>query len=427
MMRRLSTDSLQKAFLVLLLLLLGVSFLNSPGTGDRHYWNDWVKNAGDLGVVRGFAANNLDYPPLTALFLFAGVRLFSLTGAGQFLAIKATILLFLVLTTFLFWLWTRRFWLAVALYVALLLDSVLLTYVDVLILPWLILALWALQRRRLLLFTLLFGVACLTKWPPLIIAPFIALYILNVQGTKGWRRIDWKAILLQVLLPGVAVVALVVLVYGAGPLLLALQGAFAQPWLSGDAMNFNWIITHWLHVHRPDQYGPLVDGLARNIMDVPREITLWPTLLHWFLYVSALVAYLWRRKTFESLIFYALVGYLAYHTFAVGVHENHLFLAVVLACVLAWLNPRARGVALVCILMLNANLVLFYGLQGEPVVNRVVGGVDVALVFSILMVAFALGMWIAALLPRREAADAAPGTAGPGGGSAPLVGREPAG
>jgi hypothetical protein len=410
-MRRPSIDSLQKAFLVLVLLLVAVSFLNSPGTGDRHYWNDWVKNANDLGVVRGFAANNLDYPPLTALFLFVGVRLFSLLGAGQFLAIKLTILLFLVLTTFLFWLWTRHFWLAVALFVSFLLDSVLLTYVDVLILPWLILALWALQKRRLWLFTLFFTVACLTKWPPLIIAPFLGLYILNVEGTRGWRRIDWKAILLQVLLPGVAIVVLVVVVYGAGPLLLALQGAFEQPWLSGDAMNFNWIITHWLHVHRPDQYGPLVDGLARNIMNVPREITRWPTLLHWFFYLSALTVYLWRRKTFESLIFYALVGYLVYQTFAVGVHENHLFLAVVLACILAWLNRRYRATALLCILLLNANLVLFYGLQGEPVVKRVVGGVDVAFLFSILMVLFTLGMWIAAILPRKEAT---PGEGGPG-------------
>jgi len=419
-MRRPSIDSLQKVILALLLLLVAVSFLNSPGTGDRHYWNDWVKNANDLGVVQGFRANNLDYPPLTALFLFAGVRLFSFAGVEQFLAIKLVILAFLVATSLVFWLWTRHFWLTVTLYVSLLLDSVLLTYVDVLILPTLLLALWALHKRRLWLFTLFFAVAFLTKWPPLILTPFIGLYILNVQA-KAWRRIDWKAILLEVLLPGAAVVALVVLVYGAGPMGLALKGAFEQPWLSGDAMNFNWIITHWLHVHQPATYGPLVDGLAKNLMDVPREITRWPTALFWFFYVSTVAVYVWRRKTFQSMVLYALVGYLVYQTFTVGVHENHLFLAVVLACVLAWLNTRYRVPALVCILMLNTNLVLFYGLRGEAEINRVVGGVDMALVFSALMVLFTLGMWIAAILPRKGASPGAPGEVGLESGSNPLV------
>jgi hypothetical protein len=51
--------------------------------------------------------------------------------------------------------------------------------------------------------------------------------------------------------------------------------------------------------------------------------------------------------------------------------------------------------------MLNANLILFQGLQGEAPVQRVVGGVDTALLFSVLMVLFTLGMWLAAILPRK--------------------------
>jgi hypothetical protein len=241
----------------------------------------------------------------------------------------------------------------------------------------------------------------------------MALYILDVQGARGWRRINFKGILLEVVLPAAAVIALVLLVYGTRLLRLALLYAFNQDWLSGDALNFSWIVTHWLHVYDPAQFGPLVDGRADNIIHAPPEVTRWPNLLFWFFYASTLAAFFWRPKTFENMVRYALIGLLVYFSFNVGVHENHLYLPVLLACVLAWLNRRYLLSATFWILMFNMNLILFYGFQGTLDFNRVIGRVDMALVFSVLIVVYTLGEWLAGIFrPRMEAKVTNPGEGG---------------
>jgi hypothetical protein len=399
-MRGLSKESAQKLFLSLVLVLVAVSFLRIHGTDDVENLKRWIQNAVEFGLVQGFAKNDIDYPPLTSLILFAGFRLFSLFGLMPLLTIKLLILLFYVATAVVFWLWTRDYWLTVVLYLSLLVNGLLLGYVDAFMGLPVLLGFWALKERKLWAATLCFGIGVFVKWTTLILLPFVALYILDVQGARGWRRINFRGILFQVVLPAAAIVAIILLVYGIQPIRAALVRGFGHPWLSGDATNFGWIMTHWLHVHQPDVYGPLVEQQAQNIMYPPQELSRVPRVLFWFFYLSTLVAFFWRPKTFANLVYYTLIGTVMYFAFNLGVHENHLYFTVLLAWLLVWLDRRHLFTAAFWALMLNMNMILFYGFEGQLTFRRVVFGVDMPLVFSILIVIYALGMWLTGIWPQ---------------------------
>jgi len=402
-MRRLSSETAQKVFLSLVLVLVAVCFLRIRGTDDVENLKRWLENAKTLGVVRGFAANDIDYPPLSSIILLAVWRLTRLFALKPLLVIKLSILLFYVATSGVFWLWTRDYWLSVALYLGLLVNGLLLGYVDAFMGLPVLLGFWALKERKLWAVTVCFGIAVFTKWTALILLPFVALYILDVQGAKGWRRINFKGILFQVVLPAVAIVAVFPLVYGIEPLREALARGFGHPWLSGDATNFGWIMTHWLHVHLPDVYGPLVELRAENIMYPPQELSRIPKVLFWFFYLSTLAAFFWRPKTFTNLVYYTLIGFIMYFTFNLGVHENHLYFAVLLAWLLAWLDRSHLYTAVFWTLVLNMNMILFYGFQGQQLsFQRVVFGVDMPLVFAVLVVIYALAMWLSGLWPGAK-------------------------
>ena len=163
-----------RACAVLFLAALTLLFAPFPGTSDLgSFWLPWMGNLDARGLVRGYAANSGDYPPGSAIVLTIALRLGDLVAVDHFTALKWSILIFLSISSLLFWLWTRRFLLTAGLHLALLLNSLALGYIDIYFAPWLIGALWALQTRRLVTFAVCFTVACLTKWQPVLLAPFV--------------------------------------------------------------------------------------------------------------------------------------------------------------------------------------------------------------------------------------------------------------
>jgi len=78
---------------------------------------------------------------------------------------------------------------------------------------------------------------------------------------------------------------------------------------------------------------------------------------------------------------------------------------MVLATVLYWLNKEHASNALIIAIAGNLNLVLFYGLTGaEHQLKRTIGGVDLALVISLLIVSFFLQMWTTTVFKRSRIA-----------------------
>lgn len=373
----------QYLLLFALVGLIALSFLHSPGATDVSAWMRWVHNVDTHGIVSGYAANEEMYPPLSSVVLLIVAKASRLFRVDAFVGLKLSLGAFLLLTTIVFLKWTGSLPLAAMLMSALILNSMALGYIDVYFAPLLILSLWALQARKLLLFTVLFSASCLTKWQPMIIAPFALVYILDIKSLGHWKEIDFGSLIRLVLVPVLLVLAVVLSVFGFEPI-RAFGLALVEDDLSGTALNFNWVLTYVLHTFYPSTFGGLEDGQATVILTHDPRVVVIPKLVFFILYAWMLVAQWRREKSFENLIFYSLMGCLAYFMFNTGVHENHLFLATILAAVLACIDRKYLPAFVIWSLVANMNLVVFYGIDGKGLPFSRVVGLDVSVLLSVL-------------------------------------------
>ena len=260
-----------------------------------------------------------------------------------------------------------------------------LGYIDIYFAPTLILALWALERGRWFWFSLLFTVTCLVKWQPVVLVPFIIAYLLRQIGMRGPKGAGLKELVIKAVLPCLWIAALVLGVFGF-EMVRTLGRANADERLSGNALNFNWVLTHFYHMSSPERFGPWVGGRSDWIST--RQVKIVPLLKLAFVitYATVLFAFLRRGNSFRNLLLFSLTGYLAYFILNTGVHENHLFVACILGVLLCSVDPAFLGVAAAVALAANLNLLIFYGIDGRGLSFDWVVGVDMALVLSIVNV-----------------------------------------
>jgi len=80
--------------------------------------------------------------------------------------------------------------------------------------------------------------------------------------------------------------------------------------------------------------------------------------------------------------------------FNLGVHENHLFLAVILSLLLAHAQPSLRWLAIYLALAFNVNLLFSYGVTGHASLPHVIAGaVDITVVPALLNTLLASWLW----------------------------------
>ncbi len=375
---------------------VSVSLFNTRGTIDVFKWKIWTDHAERLGVRAGYVANKDNYPPLGNVVLASIPRLTTHLGVKKSTAFKLTLLTCLLATSVAFGLWTRSALMAAAMQLALVLNCMGLAYTDIYFAPWLVIALWALQRERLALFAVCFSISALTKWQPLIIAPFILAHLVKATRVRDLPQAQWRMIVLRVGVPGLAILGACVAVFGT-EVFRAFGQALSHDYLSGNALNFNWILTYTLHRFAPTTFGAAAGGVTDYIRTRDPRIVLAPKLLFWVCYVALLARFFRGERTFRRFLFYSLAGYLAYFTFNIGVHENHLFMPCILALALMHEDRSALPTALTVVVLANVNLFIFYGIAGEgPGFSRNVG-VDVTLIFAIVYVLFFGGLFWAAL------------------------------
>jgi hypothetical protein len=379
-----------RALVVVLLVLVALLPLYSGGTIDVLSWLGWIEGIERSGLISAFANGELVYPPL-AWAILQGVALFAhALNMEMFLALKWTLVAFLLFTSGVFLLWTRNLFLTAILHLSLVLSSVALGYLDIWFTPTLLLAFWALKERKIFLFTVFFTVSCLIKWQPVIIGPFLLAYVIRLTDLTQWRA-ALRALLREVVLPGGVITGAVLLLFGPA-VLISFQNSMSHVILSGNALNYNWLLTYYLRLTQPERFGPLANGLVEYV-----DATDWPTIgvskiLFALFYAVTLGVFLRRPKSFENLLRFTIVGYLSYFTFNTGVHENHLFLAGLLGVVLYWVNPRDPYTTLILVLIANINLFLFYGIKGDFPYQRVVG-IDLTLPLALFNVVFFLLFW----------------------------------
>jgi hypothetical protein len=367
---------------------LALLFFYSPGTSDVQVDLQWITHAGDLGFRAGYAANEDSYPPLVPWTLYSISQIGNKFNVDPSIDLKIALYFWLYATGFAFLWCTKNYQLTALLVFSLILNSVALEYLDIFVAPTLILAFWALRRYKIAWFTALFVASCLFKFQPLIVAPFILIYLVDATQAES-RRAGLARFSRSVILPTLAVLIPCFAVFGI-EIFKALGRAFTyHPQLSANATNFNWIVTYLFHLFLPAKYGALIHGRPDLIEDP--SISILCRAFFGICYLWSLAQFVRQKKTFEALIVYSILGYMAYFTFNVGVHENHLFLPMILSLFLAALNRSYLSLSLAIALIANLNLLVFYGIDGNGLpFDRVVGGVDLSLLVAFLEVLFFL-------------------------------------
>src|SRR5690242_6784473 len=168
--------------LLLLVNLVAVSFFFSPGTGDVSIWNTWMDEIASRGVLGGFANTGTDYPPLAFVILGLVVQTAKALGVARVLVLKGSLLIFLFATAVCFYWFSRNLVLTAALELSLTLSCVGLGYLDIYFAPFLIAAFFLLRRGQLTIGFLCYAISCSIKWQPLIILPFVGLYVFRSAG-----------------------------------------------------------------------------------------------------------------------------------------------------------------------------------------------------------------------------------------------------
>jgi hypothetical protein len=392
--RAVTPPSWSEIALLLLVGLVAVSFLYSPGTEDVGTWHSWIDEISSYGLIGGYAHNGLyphDYPPLTFVILAAVTRCADVFGMTEFLTLKCSLLLFLLATSTCFYWFTRNRLLTSAFGFTLLLNSVALGYLDIYFAPFLIAGLFHLQRGNLNRGVFLFAISCMIKWQPLIIAPFICIYVLSTaKESPKCSKLQMR--ILPFAVATVACAGPILAVFGT-QVIYSLEWALTYPYLSGNALNLGWLHTYALHFAQPEKYGALRHGLVDYIVTDETLLKLPEKILFYSSYSLIFIVFARQEKTFERLITYSLLGYMSYFIFNTGVHENHLFLVSCLAWILVFVNSDHLLRCINLSIATNANLLLFYGVFGQPLpLGRVVAGVDITLWFAIANICLFAGL-----------------------------------
>src|SRR6266513_2814542 len=377
---------------LLLINLIAASLFFSPGTVDVGTWGTWIREMSAFGLVGGFVHSGTDYPPLSLIILETVSRSADVFGTTVFLSLKCSLLIFLFATAGCFYWFSRDLVLTAALEFSLILNSVALGYLDIYFAPFLIAAFFLLQRGHFISGVLMFAVSCLIKWQPLLIAPFVCIYVVSAAGEglsgrgKAYQRI------LPFMIAALMVVLPLIVIFGPAAIINSLQRATTRHnFISGYALNFGWLHTWALHLWAPEKYGGLQNGEVDLIQTRDALLMLPEKILFYLSYAAILIAFALKKKTFRHLIVYSILGYLSYFLFNTGVHENHFFSIACLAWILVFIDSSQLVRAINLSIAANINLFLFFGVFGQRI-NTVIAGVDMTLWFALANVGLFAGL-----------------------------------
>lgn len=335
----------------------------------------------------GYVACNSDYPPICMIILYAVSSFAIWMNADLLLTLKGSLFIFLMLTSMVFYLWTRDLMITSVLMLSLLLSSMAQAFLDIYFAPTLLLALWALKNKKTSLFSFLYTISCLIKWQPIILAPFLLIFLFDISSFKDLKTITRKK-LFQCIVPVIIVLIPIAGVFGFETL-RSFYKATHHTMISGSAMNFNWLLTYALHVLYPEVYGPLQNGYAMVIMKSDSFfVNYLPKILFYACYIICFFKFVRLEKTFMRLLVFSITGFLSYYIFNTGVHENHLFVVSLLAVVLYWIHKDCLAISSFLVLLNNINLLVIYGIEGRGFpIHRVVG-IDITIFISLVSVLF---------------------------------------
>lgn len=360
-----------------LMLFFTLAFFHARGASDvDRFWLNWINIMSQHeSFAAGFKAVWADYPPISILWLDGIGRFSRYAGIDTFLVLKASVLVFLLGTTAVLYGITRNKSFTLLMHVMLMPSSILLTYLDIWYAPFLVLCGWYLYREKPGLALFYFALCCSIKYQPAILAPFVALYIWKLYQVQGKPPLAAaKAIGLTLLL----YLSLMFWMVG-GELLVSWLNALFHNRLSFQGLN-----AYWAYM----QINVMMGVDIRAVRNASDTLLLGSRLLFLLAYGWLLFRFACEKFSFVSFLLYAMTGYYAYFVATSGVHENHLFVAAILAGLLFVSEKHYQNIAVFVLLMNNVNLILFNGLTGEGLAHSLVLGVDMTIPVAIVNTLF---------------------------------------
>lgn len=370
-------------------MLTSLLFLNAPGTHDVSTWlhDLWVPSYQKWGLIGGYIGAEDDYPPLSFIIVAMVSQISEFSGLPILLVYKIVLFCFLTATTAIFYYFTRNPLLASLLHLSSTLCSTVLGYLDIMFAPFLVLSLFFLRERKLTLSTLCFTIASLMKYLPLVLAPLLLVYAMNVYQVKALAK-GIQRISNSVILPAALATIALLVIYGPQTLVFGRQsvlslpvsicvplhksyiGGFAlracgppvQSYLSGNAMNLGYVIGFFITLLQPRAYQAVWQIETGDFPTVAFTLT----IIFILVYSSVVFTFFKKKvKTFEKCLLFSALGYLAYFMFSTSIHENYLFLVSLLWILLLAEKSGYSKDTLFWLLYANLNLLLFYGITGE--------------------------------------------------------------
>jgi hypothetical protein len=404
-MTRFPFEPAMGALLLGFTVILSLMMIHSPGTSDVSWFVKWTDVLYQNGLVAGYSKVisdfHGDYPPISLAILYI-VRVFGdAVGLSPLMSLKVAILAFQLVSTGLILLLSGNYWVAASLNASLLLSGVSLGYLDVWTAPPLIAAFWAFQASRKVLGTVLFLIASLIKWQPLIVAPFIAVFVLKISNLRSCRdaigtRLFWQLVLLVG-----AIIAVLILLFGLSPA-GSLWHAMNDPFWNGRALNVPWVAEFFYKILFPSFFSR-----QSEVLVLPSLYLLPFKIIFWSAFGMVVARAIKTEKTFKNCMLFSILGLVTYTTWNSGVHENHLFLAVILAFMLM-LHEHTRehwAITTILAVMFNFNMFVFYGVTGtqllSPVVRVDLSG-PLAILYAVAWLLLAVHAWAQ---PRKADKD----------------------
>ena len=360
----------------LLILAVPILFLlPTPGTSDMKIWIGWKNTSVQNGLLTSYAANPADYPPISRLLLWAW------PGAASTVNIKLLLLLALLVSTAVYFVFVRKLAYALLLFVGLLICSIGLGYLDVLWMTPFLLSFFALQKGQLALSSVCLAIATSMKWQPMIVLPVLFLYVLLgsdqiLHGLSLFKRC------FQAFVPFFAYWIMILWIFGPTNVNAARSQALSQTYYSGNALNLPWIIGSILDIKK---YG-LRPFPVFALTDIPPQLQLATQFLFYFSVAMALLVFLKSRRDFKAALSASILVSLNYFFLSTSVHENHLFLAISLGFVALAFGLISLETQIILLLMFNFNLVFFYGVSGTGIARNQLFRIDVSIILAVLYI-----------------------------------------
>ncbi len=357
---------LRLCFVELIGVCLVMAFINAPGTFDDYAFVQWAKTLNAAGPFAGYGVlshrADLDYPPVGLVLMWLPIHLGQVFGVSDLVSFKAPIAIFTFLAGQVALLRKRRPDEALVLMLIAAPFGLVLGYTDVMYLPFLLAALYAGQAGKFGWAGLALAVASLIKWQPIILGPIFLVAAFRCR--QSLRDFAW------VLVPTAVLVLVVFLLFGPRIVFGVFLTATQEDYLSGQGANAAWLISYILEVLRWDGLGLQPDGAVAIIrahfsMSAVGAVMGVLRVVFYGLFFGSVGIYAFGRKTTDGFLIGALACALSQFTWNTGVHENHLFVSMIVgfACWQAEIIDGFLFCGLAVISVLN--ILLFYGFDGS--------------------------------------------------------------